>query len=234
MRRFIVDTLPGPGALARLDESTSHHLLVVCRHPRDKPLIVFDGSGLEAEAELVEIQQGRAVLRLRSAPRPAAAHPERHLVLGLPKGPALDHALRMSVELGVTHIHPVLSARAVRRSDRGDRWRRILEGAARQCGRADVPECSPLTSLGEASSGLSSALERFVGVPGAPPLRPNPRAAALAVGPEGGFSPQELEQLLAEGWRPAGLGAWVLRTDTAVAAGLALLAPGAPHGPPSG
>ncbi|HHO54524.1 MAG TPA: 16S rRNA (uracil(1498)-N(3))-methyltransferase [Deltaproteobacteria bacterium] len=232
VRRFVVEALAPESGQVRLDPATSHHLLVVCRHPRGAQLIVFDRGGLEADAELIDVEEGCAVLRLCSAPRSAAVRTPRHLVLGLPRGPALDHALRMAVELGITHLHPVLAARSVRRSDRADRWQRILEGAARQCGRADVPELRPLSPLDQVLPLLPDALACFVGVPGGPRLRPGPGPAALAIGPEGGFTPAEIQRALAVGWQPAGLGAWVLRTDTAVAAGLALLAPDPGPGAP--
>ncbi|MEQ1566910.1 MAG: RsmE family RNA methyltransferase [Myxococcota bacterium] len=218
VRRAPVDHIPAVGATVTLAPAEAHHLLVVCRHPRGGPVVVFDGGGREADARLID---GVGTLEIVSEPRALPSPPALHLVLGVPKGPALDAALRMAVEVGATSVHPVTTERSVPKGERPDRWMRILVGAAQQCGRADVPELAPLAPLLEAIDRLDPSLDRRVAAPGAPD---GPRAtgpAAVAIGPEGGWSTRELDALLARGWTPLGLGEHVLRVDTAVAVGLA-------------
>ncbi len=220
----LIEGQPAPGTAVVLDDAASHHLLRVRRHPRDVPLTVADGEGNEAPAILAAVSQGRATLAITGpwvARPPLAA---RHLVWAIPKGPALDHGLRMAVEAGVTAIHLALGARSVARSDRGERWRRIVDGACEQCGRTDRPRLDPLwPDLGSALEQVPPGAARYVAAPGARSEGPTGEARALAIGPEGGFAPGELDALLDADWVPVGLGPCVLRSDTAVAVGVAWL-----------
>lgn len=226
MRRYLASRLPPDGQRATLSAEVSHHLLVVCRHPRGGELLLYDGAGHEVEAALVDVDgEGRAVVEGRGPVRDSPDEPLLHLVLGLPKGPALEHALRMAVEIGATHVHPALSARSVPRTARTDRWARVVRAACQQCGRAVQPTVSPLRPLHDVVAGLPPELDRWIGVVGAPSATPTTGALdrALAIGPEGGFTPAEIDHARSCGWLPVGLGTWTLRVDTAVAVGLARL-----------
>jgi 16S rRNA (uracil1498-N3)-methyltransferase len=129
--------------------------------------------------------------------------------------------LRMATELGVWRIQPFEAARSVVRGERVARWERIVEAAAAQCGRADLPEVRAACSLAEALRALPPDGERRVLVPGAAGLPPPAPPCVLLVGPEGGLDPREVEAALAEGFQAEGIGSTVLRVDTAVAAALA-------------
>jgi 16S rRNA (uracil1498-N3)-methyltransferase len=223
VRRCLVRRLPEPGSAQPLERDASHHLLVVCRHPRGEALVLFDGEGLEVDAVLSGVERELAWVTVTSAPRQVVEGPALHLLLALPKGPALDNALRMAVEVGATHLHPVTTERTVPKGDHRDRWERIAAGAARQCGRAVLPVVSALAPLQGAAAGLPASIDRRVAVPQAETGGRATGPAALAVGPEGGFTPGEVEWLLAAGWTAVGLGPWVLRVDTAVAVGLSAL-----------
>lgn len=223
VKRFRVDGPLEAGATIRLDPPASHHLLTVCRHPRGGALVAFDGTGLEADAVLVDGADGVATIRV-TAVRASAPSPALHLVLALPKGPALEHALRMAVEVGATHVHPVTTERTLPKGDHPDRWGRVLEGAAEQCRRSSVPVLSAVMPLRRAIEAIPPDTDRRVAVPGADDGARATGDAALAIGPEGGFSPTELDFLLRSDWTPIGLGPWVLRVDTAVAVGLSALA----------
>jgi len=213
---------PAVGERVRLDEAASHHLLRVRRWPRDAPLVVIDGRGHEAPAALVAVDDGRAELVITGGWLEAPPAPARHLVWAIPKGPALDHGLRMAVEAGVTQIHLALGARSVQRSDRHDRWARIIDGACEQSGRSDRPDLDPLwPELSSALDRVSDEVTRYVAAPGAAAGPVEGARRAIAVGPEGGFAPRELDALIDRGWQPLGLGPHVLRSDTAVAIGVA-------------
>lgn len=218
MRRVHVASLPTEAG-GVLDAERSHYLLRVLRLPRGTRVLAFDGAGEEVEAEIADISEGRATLRAAGPPRAQEPSAPLHLVLALPKGPAMDLAVRMATELGATDIHPVLAARSVATGDRVDRWERVAEAAARQCHRADIPRIHAVVPL--ARSFDMGGVERRIALPGAPALPVTDGPVAVWVGPEGGWTSAEIDQALAAGCAPTGLGRWVLRADTAVAAALA-------------
>jgi len=216
VRRFLHYPLPDAGELL-LGDTASHHLLHVAKLPRGSTLALFDGHGREVTAELMDVEDGRAKVRLQGvvvAARPAHAV---HLVLAVLKGDAMAHALRMATEAGVTHVWPVVSERTIAKGDRGERWQRILRSAAQQCGRADLPELHAVRPLAEQLMNLPPGLARFVAAPGGGAPSSIDGAAAVAVGPEGGWTDAELTRLRDQGWASLTLGRWVLRADTAVA-----------------
>ncbi|MEN0065564.1 MAG: RsmE family RNA methyltransferase [Myxococcota bacterium] len=207
-----------------LDAATSHHLLRVRRLPRDATFIVSDGEGSLAQAQLIDVRDGRATLRIVGPWSAGPPRPPRHLVWAIPKGPALETGLRMAVEAGVTAIHLALGARSVPRSDRHDRWHRIIASACAQCGRADHPHLDPLwPTLAQAIDQVPEAVQGYIAAPGAGKPALAGEGRAVAIGPEGGFAPHELDHLLDHGWQPLGLGPHVLRSDTAAAIGVARL-----------
>lgn len=228
-RRYWSAVIPAPGERATLDPAASHHLLVVCRHPRGDVVVLFDGASRQARCRLVDVVRGRAVLEGLAEPAPPSLpSPLVVLLLARVKAGPFETALRMAAELGVHRIRPLTTARTVVTPGRDDRWERLLVAAAGQCGRDDVPALDPPLSLAEA---LASELpgDRLLMAPGAP-VAPRPHGdRALLVGPEGGFTDEEQEAAQAAGFRAAGLGSWTLRTDTAVAASLALYGPGPGH-----
>lgn len=225
-RRLRMPALGAPGDVVALSPADLHHLRTVLRLPAG---VTFVGFAEGHEAEFVLDPEGRAIVQ--SEPREIEAPPPLHLVFALPKGSPLDTLLRMAVEIGATHLHPALTDRTLPKGDHPERWSRILTSAAQQCGRADVPTLSPLRPLREAAPAVGE-VPRWVGVPGGAPAPTSVAQAALAVGPEGGFTPSELEYLVGTGWRAASFSPFVLRVDTAAAIGLALLRGPAPgHNP---
>ncbi len=220
MRRVPVDQLPDAGSATALDGPTTHRLTHVLRLGVGARVVLFDGQGREVDAELTGAPAGLRATPV-SAVRQARPDHELHLLFGVPKGAALDNLLRMAVECGATHLHPLVTRRTVPKGDHPERWGRITAAASAQCGRADVPHLSPLRTLREALDVLPPGLERWVGVPGAAPASSPSGAGAFCVGPEGGLTADELAALLDHGFQPVGLGRWVLRVDTAVVVGLA-------------
>lgn len=222
LRRFPSPPLGESGDRVELDTATSHHLLRVTRVARGALVVLFDGQRL-ARARLVDVSDDRAVCELVESPHHEDDLAVRILVIALLKGPAMEHALRMATELGATDVWPVRTDRTVPKGDKAERWRRVVLGAARQCGRSGPPGLRPLQSLEGALSELPPGVTGVVGAPGATRAAPLSGPAALFVGPEGGWSPAELALFAENGLRTVGLGRFVLRADTAVAAGLALL-----------
>lgn len=218
MKRLRVATLhDGP---FRLEAGPSHHLVRVCRLGAGAEVILFDGSGRECTARVVGVHEGLADVEPMTPVRQAVPSAALTLVLGLPKGPATDLAIRMATEVGATEIRPVWASRTQGRPQRLDRWTRIAESAAGQCGRADVPRIERPSSL-LATLGSLDSTKLGIAVPGSDFVSAD--LDGLMVGPEGGWSPEEVDLALEAGATPVGLGQWVLRTPTAVAVGLSAL-----------
>lgn len=152
---------------------------------------------------------------------------------GLPRGDKLDRVIRGLTELGAGRIILVSTARSVVRvaedkaARKRARWQKIVAEAARQSGRADAPEVVGPVSMGKALDltadqiGLLAHPEALTPLSEAPALAHS--AVALFIGPEGGFSPQEVSEARAAGVTPIALGARVLRTETAAVAATALV-----------
>ncbi len=225
MTRVLLPLLPGPGQVARLDDDAAHHLTRVLRLKVGAELVIADGHGLQTAARLARTgPEGTFVEQLAEAVRVRSPGPV-HLLLGLLKGPAMDDAVRMATEAGMTHLHPLLVSRSVPTDGRPERWARIAQSAAEQCGRPELPVLLAPSPLSDALARLGDVVDRRVAAPGAARPTPAMGAVAVAVGPEGGFTSAELAELADAGFAPMGLGPWVLRAATAAPVAVAAVVP---------
>lgn len=241
MRTFFLPdsaTAPAPGDEILLDAEESRHALQVLRLRHGTPLRLVDGRGLAAHGELAGGDRRGARVRVDDCAEEAAELGAPRLVLacGLVKGRRFEWLLEKAVELGVHTIRPLRSEHAEvdPRSGKRERWRQQLRAAVKQCGRSWLPDlvdpatpAEALSVLSTASCFYGAARERdrgaAWGVPDAAGLDPS-RDLVWFTGPEGGWSPSELELLRAAA-RPLRLGPHVLRAETAALAGLARLGP---------
>lgn len=194
---------------------------------------VFDGTGREIVAALATATPRRARARiLREVPRTAPPALSITLAQVMPRGGAMDLVVGKATELGVSKIVPLEAERSVRRATaRGPRWRRIVQEAAEQCGRPDLPELAPILSLEEFLRRHPGGIP-LVACESAEGSRPlvlvcqdlrHVTRLTLLVGGEGGFSPGELERLRVHGARLASLGPRLLRAETAALAALTIV-----------
>lgn len=224
MRRFPAEVLPEPGQEIHLDPQTSHHVLRVTLLPRGSHLELFNGNGLTCQVELTGVEDSLARVRGLTAASATDPVPEIHVVLGLPRKPAVERVLRMATELGMTHFWPFVAQRSIAKGAHPERWGKLTEQAARQSGRSDLPQVHSLASLEQLLQSLPSHLSRVVLTPGAA-KGPDPTAPiALLIGPEGGLTPAEVELAEQHGFQARPLGTTVLRSDTAVIAAIARFA----------
>ncbi|MFN2321876.1 MAG: 16S rRNA (uracil(1498)-N(3))-methyltransferase [Trueperaceae bacterium] len=220
----------------RLQGPAAHHLARVLRARPGQPIAAFDGAGSEAFGTITAVDADGVLVRLE-APRAAATEPDRMVTLApaLLKGDKLADVVRMATELGVVSVRPVLGRRcdATELSPtRLARWRRVAQEAARQCGRARVPEVAEAVRLDDlawtgallvadpfAEATLGDVVTEMDAAHDAPPS-----SVTIVTGPEGGLTPDEVAALIARGGRVVALGRRVLRAETApVAVAAALL-----------
>lgn len=153
---------------------------------------------------------------------------EVDLLVPLPKPDRLSWLVEKASELGVRRLRFVSSARAPRELGSGalERLRRVAASALEQCHGSRLPEISGVHPWSERESWADSTAQRFVLQPGSPALAAIDAGrgpVALLVGPEGGFDPNEIAELEAEGWQRRGLGVRVLRLETAAILGAGTL-----------
>jgi 16S rRNA (uracil1498-N3)-methyltransferase len=232
--RFHVPGLFAPEAVAsgrvRLPDDEGAHLVRVLRARPGDAVRLFAGAGREAQC-VVETagKDGAVVVVQREIVAPRAA---RDVVLctSVPRGERMEWLVEKAVEAGVAAIVPLASERSVRKEAGPNsmrRWARAAVEAAKQSGRAVVPEVAEPVTLAEAIA-RTAHTTRLVATPGAAArvgeLVPAAGAVALFVGPEGGFEPEETAALAAAGASPFGLGPFILRVETAAALAVHLAA----------
>lgn len=215
------------GARGTLSPEARRYLADVLRLTPGAALEVFDGKGGRYAAE---IGPGFAWVSLGPRQAAAPAPVEIALLVALAKGEKMDLVVQKATELGVARILPFEAERSVVRlepskaEERAGRWRRIAAEAARQCGRADVPEVAAPSGLAPALAALGPGTRTFVFHPGGGRLDgAAPAAVAAVVGPEGGLTDAEVQACVAAGAVRAALGPRVLRAETAAIVAVALL-----------
>lgn len=221
-----------------LEADESRHIVTVLRARAGDRVGLFDGFGLQGEAEIVRVDPRCVelrILRTRTLPPPATAVT---LALALLREQKMDWAVQKAVEIGVSRICPLAAERCVaqipasRVEDKRARWMRIAVQAAKQSGADRLPEIAPPLRVRDWASGASGP-RTLVGSlrPGAKPLNevldvlldPRPASIAVAIGPEGDWTNDELDALCASGAVESDFGARVLRAETAALFALSVL-----------
>lgn len=240
MHRFLVAPEQVKEETITLVGEDLKHLSQVLRLGPGDIIGVFDGSGMEYEVRLKHVDKHEAIADILSF---RASDTEPHLKVtlfqGLPKGEKMDWIIQKAVELGVYQIIPVITQRSVvqldhkERQKKAERWSRIAREAAKQCGRAFVPQVL-------APSSLEDILSLRDNYDAAVLLYENEQKKclkellicytinkigeiALFVGPEGGFSNLEVDKCLQKRFEVAGLGKRILRAETAAISGLSII-----------
>jgi 16S rRNA (uracil1498-N3)-methyltransferase len=238
--RCFVDPAEWRQPLVRLGVDESHHVADVLRAGVGDRVVVCDGAGGEALAELVSIGREGLAARVLDRSRQPEAAVMVTLIQAVPKAQKMDWIIQKATEIGVWCIVPVQTDRGVvkleedRAGQRAARWQRIAVEAAKQCRTAWIPKVHPPRPLAGALAGGAGVEVLLLGsleadaVPLAACLaevkRQRPRSVGLLIGPEGDFSPREVQAARAAGARPVSYGARVLRVETAALYGLCALA----------
>lgn len=232
MRRFFLDPLPptAPATLT-LDDAESHHLRTVLRARVGELIGLLDGHGGRGEAELVDLggRRGAATVRLRRVEHLALPSVRLVLYVAPPRNKLMDQVVKQATELGVAEIRPILTERAVAHPDRDALagWQADAREACKQSGNPWLPLIAPPEKLAAVLApgpcpGYIGRMDGGDPAPGTGSPAHDGRIA-LWIGPEGGFTDAEVEAIAAAGAAPLRLGPWILRVETAVVAGLAVL-----------
>ncbi len=217
--RFYVNCPLGPG-LIDLAGAEAHHLAAVCRLRPGNRVCLFNGDGCEYPGLVRSVARRAVVVELEAAQAPARELPYRlEVAAPLPRGDRGHLLVEKLTELGVTAYVPLRTQRSVVHPGdaRRDRLERYVIEASKQCGRNVLMEVRPTESWEEYAARANLPATRVVAHPGAADaaLAPPGGDVAVAVGPEGGFTDDEVGWARAHGWTAVGLGPRVLRVETA-------------------
>jgi 16S rRNA (uracil1498-N3)-methyltransferase len=227
------------GELCELGEQTLRYIKSVLRMKKGESLILFDGAGWEYEAAIKTFLDDRVSIEVLKKNRIPEKAVKISLFQALPKATKMDFIVQKATELGADRIISFQSARTVPRLSqdkaRGkiSRWRSIAQEASRQCGRADIPEIRGIVSFEEmlaCSEGQSLKIilweeeskrnikeilrdEKYAGA----------NDISVVIGPEGGFTREEIERAADKGFISATMGKNILKVETAVLAILSII-----------
>lgn len=230
-RIHVADALAVDARL-ELPEGAARHVGQVLRMRAGELLTLFNGAGGEYDAVIEAVEKRSVRVRIENY-REVERESRLDLILAqcVSKGERMDYTVQKAVELGVSAIVPLLSARSVVKLD-GERWEKKLEhwrgivvSACEQSGRTRLPHVHPAQKLDTwlAMAGTGTRLVLAPGGHHALKELPPSAAATLLVGPEGGLDDQEIALAVHRGFTAIGLGPRVLRTETAGVAALSAL-----------
>jgi len=224
-----------------LDGDEAHHCTQVVRCSVGDRVAVFDGQGREAGGSIESAEGGKVVIAVRTRETTARPPAELTLCQAVPKGKNMDLIVQKATELGASRIVPLLSDRTVVRLEADElekkraKWQRVALEACKQCGQNWLPEVA-------APIGVSDFLRR-TGKPDSDEIllvaaiddrarslketladaESTPGKASIMIGPEGDFTPAELNDAFSAGYQPLSLGPIVLRSETAAIYSLSVL-----------
>lgn len=225
-RAHAPDLASGPAV--RLSPEESRHLVRVRRARAGDVVVLFDGRGGSAVGTLVEADPRAACVRVEGPYPDREPRREVTLAVALPEPPRADLLVGVLAEMGVARLVPLLTARthprrAAMAVERAPRWHRLAVEAAKVNGRARLLEIAEPLPYARALAAPAVLLDPDPGAPLLPGLLPATGALPrLLVGPEGGFTPGELDEARAAGVPRARLGAAVLRVENAALAAAAI------------
>lgn len=234
MARFFITGKPMD--IMVLSGEDGRHIARSLRMRPGERLTLCDGAGTDYLCEITAIDREEMVQVQVLETMQSVGEPTVKVTVyqGLPKSDKMEWIAQKSVEAGVTRLVPMMTERCISRPDgkamvkKGERWQKIAEEAAKQCGRGMIPEVAPMTdfrtALVEASrkgpviffyEGGGASLRQLV--------NDDTKQVSIFIGPEGGFAEEELALAKSYGAQIGSLGTRIFRTETAATAALAAI-----------
>lgn len=211
---------------AYLPEEEARHCVQVLRKKIGDSLYFVDGKGGYYEGQITETGKKRCIIEIeKHLPHFQQRHHRLHIAIAPTKNiNRLEWFLEKSTEIGIDTITPILCQRSERKKVRLDRLEKILVSAMKQSVKAYLPQLQPLVRFKEwiKSLNLPSPTQKFIAHCDAAfeklPLKDNyevGKDVCILIGPEGDFSPEEIQLVMQHGFSGVSLGQSRLRTETA-------------------
>jgi len=228
--RVFIDQKVVPGDSIFLSIDKTHHILHVLRLHVGDQVKLFNNSGFEFIAKIIEVKKKAIRVEVGESSQCENESPlEIALYLAVSRGPHMDFSIQKAVELGVKVIIPIISEfsnvklTGARVDNKITHWEKIIIGAAEQCGRNTLAELQSPRTFNE-SIHLDNNSKKLILHPGVgqtmSKINIKNNKLALTIGPEGGFSDEEFQKALDNNYIPVNLGPRILRTETAVVCSL--------------
>ncbi len=214
-----------------LSGDQAHHVIHVMRLKPGQEIILFDGRGSEHQARIAAVGKRDVQLEiLGSTTTPVELGQRVTIAVALPKGDRQKFLVEKLVELGVSQLIPLQSTRSVAIANEKvlERMKRHVIESSKQCGRNHLMEIEPAIDLASMVSSIPATANCYYGHSASPTeLDTDPISTAnrfvIAIGPEGGFDPAEIDTLKRANWQPVNLSPTILRTETAAVVAAVLL-----------
>ncbi len=211
------------------DSNEVHHLITVMRLGKGSVFCIFNAAGQMADVTIDVIGEREIVGRIGAVKQMAANGAKIILACAIPKRVKFEEIIEKATELGVDEIIPLKTARSEvyiktdKAAEKNARFNKVAIAAAKQCGRGQVPVITDVKSLEQALKDLPKDVIKVIPslhghakhIREAFALVPRTGAVAIFIGPEGDFTPQEVDSSIKAGCVPVTLGQTVLRVDTA-------------------
>ncbi len=226
--RLFVETNLLEGSKAELTPGQAHYMRNVMRMEIGNPVTIFNGKEGEWLAEIDTLGKKNGALKILHQLRPQSTEPDLWLLFAPIKKTRIDFLVEKATELGVSSLHPVITSRTIVSRVNLDRLKANALEASEQSERLSLPTLQEPQSLEEAMMSWSPERPLYLldetgrGSPIKQTLLDAKGPAALLIGPEGGFAPEELDSLRQKPFvTTISLGPRILRADTAAVAALA-------------
>ena len=224
MHRIFCTEIPAPESVYTPEAREAEHLFKVFRARPGDEVELLDGRGKLARAEVVPNRQLR-IKSLEICPEPEE---KLHLCCALPRRQKFDVLLKQAAELGAWSIRLLDCERSVAEGNPRERWEVLLQEACKQSGNPFLPQIYPEKTVKESLVSLNNEnIDIYYGsvkvIDLAGENLPRQRQKAVLIGPEGGFTDEEISEIENAGGKPLNLGPHILRLETAAVAALAVL-----------
>ena len=235
LTRVYVEPPVTPGKPLIVEGSAANHITRVLRLRNGDALTVFDGTGGEFDARIVEFRKESVLVSVEEHRTLDRESPlSLTLAQGISRGERMDWIIQKATELGASRIAPVFTKRSVVRLDEKQaerklqHWRAIAVAACEQCGRNRIPELPAPVDVFEllAAPGTPGHTRLLLSPSGdlrIDDLKDVGKGITVLIGPEGGLEDAEHDVAIRAGFRPVRLGPRILRTETAAIAALTII-----------
>jgi 16S rRNA (uracil1498-N3)-methyltransferase len=224
--RFFCPELNESGSVT-LNDTEAHHLIHVLRSQPGNIVEVFNGLGLSATCRIASVRKRDAELEVIAVQRTEPPSPVLTLATAVPKGDRFDWLIEKATELGVTCLIPLVTTRSVvdPRDSKLDKLRQTVISACKQSGRNHLMKITGVTSWSDFVKQMVPAHQTFIAHPqgnsvecGNDRTRESAKPLLFAIGPEGGFTDDEVQSAITAGATLICLGSLILRIETAAIA----------------